>query len=290
MNNSHLLVEKLQGTGRWSGPPRVTPLPGGITNRNYLIDGDEGRFVARVYEELPHLGIDRRAEVLSQQAASHLGIAPEVVHHEDSLLISRYMPGRTLRPDDLRESSMVGSLAQTLRRLHQAWDRIIGHLPYFCPFQTIRTYARTAMNLKARVPAELSSLVDDASAVGRRIQPFRPVLCHNDLLPANILWDGEQMRLVDWEYAGMGHPLFDLASVSANAGLTQAEDHRFLQLYQGQADTLALREIQIFKAASSLREALWATIQAVRSSLDFDYHAYAATHLEAYRIQRSRLE
>src|SRR5205823_3331421 len=104
-----------------------------------------------------------------------------------------------------------------------------------------------------------------------RVRPFTPTLCHNDLLAANILDDGRRIWLVDWEYAGVGHPLFDLAGVSGNCGFTPAMDLALLRAYRGHLRRRDLRELGILKAMSLLREALWAVIQAVASDIDFDY-------------------
>ena len=62
------------------------------------------------------------------------------------------------------------------------------------------------------------------------------MLCHNDLLPANLIAGEDRLWLIDWEYAGMGHPLFDLASLSANAGFTAGEDAGLLAAYRGEVD------------------------------------------------------
>ena len=48
--------------------------------------------------------------------------------------------------------------------------------------------------------------------------------CHNDLLNANFIDDGARIRIIDWEYAGMGDPFFDLGNFSINHELTDAED------------------------------------------------------------------
>ena len=48
----------------------------------------------------------------------------------------------------------------------------------------------------------------------RRAAPERP--CHNDLLNANFIDDGRRVRIVDWEYAGMGDVFFDLANFAIN--------------------------------------------------------------------------
>ena len=57
--------------------------------------------------------------------------------------------------------------------------------------------------------------------------------CHNDLLTANLLHDGERLRIVDWEYAGMGDRYFDLANLSINNGFEEADDERLLAAYFG---------------------------------------------------------
>src|SRR5207244_398033 len=98
-----------------------------------------------------------------------------------------------------------------------------------------RTYARTARALGARLPGDIDDLLEDARRLSRRIAPFRPVLCHNDLLAANILDDGAQVWLVDWEYAGIGHPLFDLAGISANCALAENLEVALLDAYRGGA-------------------------------------------------------
>jgi thiamine kinase-like enzyme len=275
-------VQRLQSLGLWHGQVSIRPLAGGITNQNFLVQDETGRYVARICQELPLLGIDRRNEVACQEAAARLGLGPELVFREDGLLISRYLPGRTLTADDLRDPRMISQVGMLLRRLHEAWSTIGGHVLYFCPFQTIRTYAHAATTLQARLPADLADLLDDARELAGRVGPFRPVLCHNDLLPTNLIAGDDRLWLVDWEYAGMGHPLFDLASASANAGFTEEGDAFLLRAYRGEVRPREFEELRVFKAASALREALWALIQTVTSELAFDYHAYADRNFEAY--------
>ena len=102
-----------------------------------------------------------------------------------------------------------------------------------------------------------------------RVGPFRPALCHNDLLPANLIADDGRLWLVDWEYAGHGPP-----PVRPRQRLGQRRLHRGRG--RGPARGLSgrgrgsrtLEELRVFKAASALREALWAVIQSVASELD----------------------
>ena len=271
-------------------PIDIERITGGITNHNFVVRSGGQAYVARLCEERPLLGIDRRNEIVCQQAASAWGLAPEVVHHEPGLLVSRFVAGRTLEPADVRQPPLIARLAATLQRLHQSWEAMTGEVLYFCPFQTVRTYARSAVRLGAERPVEIDDMVEDARFLSRRIAPFRPVLCHNDLLPANMIDDGQRLWLVDWEYAGIGHPLFDLANLSANAALDDDQERDLLTAYRGELDTRDLAELRVFKAISLLREALWATIQTVASDIDFDYRRYAAEHFQAYRESQARLE
>jgi thiamine kinase-like enzyme len=287
MDPLHELKPRLETLCR--GPVSIEPIEGGITNLNFLVETGAGLLVARVCEELPLLGIDRRNEAACQRAAARLSLAPELIHQEPGLLVSRHVPGRPLTADDLSNNDFIIRTGDVLRRLHGSWDQVSGHILSFCPFQTIRTYAQVASDLGARLPEPIGDLVDDSRRLSHRIGPFRPVLCHNDLLPANLIWDDARLWLIDWEYAGMGNPLFDLASVSAGAGFTDEQDIVLLKSYRGAIAPRELDEIRVFKTASLLREALWAVIQTVSSTLSFDYHDYAARNLEAYRHARAQL-
>ena len=274
----------------WHGPVDLEPIAVGITNRNYLVRDGDDRYVARVCEPLPHLGIDRRNEVVCQAVAHGFGVAPAVIHHQDGILISAFLDARTLSDDDLNDADRLTRLASLLQTLHGNWDRLVGEMIYFSPFQTVQTYAVTARKLGAELPADTDALLDDARQLARRLGPFTPVLCHNDLLAANILDDGQRLWLVDWEYGGIGNPLFDLAGISGNCGLSDELETMLLEAYRGKVIDQDLADLRTLKTVSLLREALWAVIQTVASDIDFDYHRYVDDNLRAYRQARRQLD
>jgi thiamine kinase-like enzyme len=181
-------------------------------------------------------------------------------------------------------------VAALLRRLHDSCHILTGEFRYFCPFQTVRTYYQTAAQLGASLPRDIERLITDAALLSRRIAPFRPALCHNDLLAANLIDAKGRLWLVDWEYAGIGNPFFDLANLSANARFADDQDRELLAAYFGDSAPDRLTELRVFKAMSLLRESLWATIQTIASDIEFDYHSYAAENLNAYRQARALLE
>jgi thiamine kinase-like enzyme len=116
-----------------------------------------------------------------------------------------------------------------------------------------------------------------------------PAPCHNDLLPGNILAadaDPGHALLVDWEYAGMGHPYFDLANLAVNNEFDEAAQTRLLEAYfdqpPGEARRAALRLMML---VSDAREAAWGVVQGSISELDFDFADYARQHFT--RLERN---
>ncbi len=284
------LFERLRKLGLCRGDVSIEPISGGLSNHNYAVRTDGRSYFVRVSQDQPLLGIDRRNEVVCHDAASLRGLAPKIIHHERGLLITRFLEGQTLDALALSEPTLLSRLAALLAHLHQSWDVLTGEVLYFCPFQTVRTYARTAARLNAPLPHDIVALLEDVCGLARRIAPFRPVLCHNDLLAANLIDDGEKLWLVDWEYGGAGHPLFDLANASANAAFSDEQDRALLEAYRGCLDARDMAELRIFKAVSLLRESLWSTIQTVASNIDFDYPRYAVDNLEAFRAARAAVD
>ena len=114
-----------------------------------------------------------------------------------------------------------------------------------------------------------------ARQVARRIErargavPERP--CHNDLLNANFIDDGSRIRIVDWEYAGMGDVFFDLANFSINHDLDADGRRELLEAYAGEVSPAAERALELMRFMSDFREAMWGVVQGAVSELDFDF-------------------
>jgi thiamine kinase-like enzyme len=245
------------------------PLDGGITNRNFRVRTPEGDFVVRVFgEKTAALGIDRSAERLATEAAARAGVGPEVIAFTDDLLVASFIEGEPM--PELR----IDETAAALRAVHEGPP-----LPSsFSGVGVAEDYARSA----GEFPDEL--------AVGREIEAalrgpeHEPVPCHNDLLNANLIWDGTRVRIVDWEYAGMGDRYFDLGNLSINNGLTEAEDEQLLAAYFGEPCTPArFACLRLMRIVSDLREAMWGVLQRSISELDFDFEGYAAQHFARLR-------
>ena len=282
--------DRIRALTCWNGLISIEPLVGGITNRNYLVRDGETSYMVRLCEDMHHLGIDRRNERLCQEAAFRAGVAPEVVHYTDGILVSRFVEAQPRSREDMRDRTLLTRLGTALRRLHDARDELTGEMLYFCPFQTVRTYAATAMRMNARLPEGIDAHLEGARRLSRELTSYQPTLCHNDLLPANIIDNGQTLWLVDWEYAGIGNPLFDIANISSNSLLSEQLEAVLLEAYTGTVDEQLRREVRILKTISLLREALWSVIQTVASTIDFDYEQYAAANFAAFQQARDLLD
>ena len=252
----------------WPGhEARIEPLSGGITNRNYKVEVNGETYVLRIGgRDTELLGIDRYVEHEASIAAARLGIAPEVLRYERNYLVTRFVEGETGRIDSVEE------VARMLRLFHGS-PPIGGR---FNSFRVVEAYRATAIEHGIPVPDDYDRAHVLARAIERRRQgaPNRP--CHNDLLAANFIADASQLWIVDWEYAGMGDPYFDLANFAVNNELGEEVEERFLAAY-GAVDRDAFL---LMRFMSDFREAMWGVVQQALSELDVDFVAYAAEHFE----------
>ena len=267
-----------------TGELRFTPLSGGITNRNFLVEGaaDGGRYVLRLAGNDTHLlGISREVEHAATVAAAGVGVGPEVVAflRPEGYLVTRFIDGRPVPEEEMRGSpERIAEAADALRRIHNG-PAIPG---LFVPFRIVEAYRALAISRGVRIPREFEL----AQAISRRIElacltaPVELRPCHNDLLNANFMHDGSRLRIVDWEYAGMGDPSFDLGNFSINHGLDADGDAALLEAYAGTVRPAALARITLMRVLSDFREAMWGVLQQGISNLDVDFVAYAADHFD----------
>lgn len=275
-----------------TGDLAFTPLSGGITNRNFLVDGaaDGDRYVVRLAGNDTHLlGISREVEHAATVAAAGVGVGPEVVAfvRPEGYLVTRFIEGRAVPEKEMRASpERLGEAAAALRRIHDG-PAIPG---LFVPFRIVEAYRALALSRGVPIPPEYEL----AQAIARRIElacltsPVELRPCHNDLLNANFIHDGTRLRIVDWEYAGMGDPFFDLGNFSINHELDAEADAALLRAYAGEVRAPALARIALMRALSDFREAMWGVLQQGISTLDVDFREYAASHFDRLLAAASR--
>jgi thiamine kinase-like enzyme len=274
-------VERLEAQlGAAEGEPTV--LGGGITNHNF-----RARFGGReVVVRLPGndtelLGSDRSGERHANSLAASAGVAPEVLAalEDPVVLVTAFVEGPTMEPAELRQPRALAEVAKALRRVHDCGEIEAR----FDTFRLVEDYAAATRSRGGTVPAAY----EVAHAAAARIEAApalaggAPVLCHDDLLPSNFIDTPEGIRIVDWEYAGMGNRWFDFGNFAVNNELGPAEEEEFLTAYWSAPPIAAdLAALRLMRLMSDFREAMWGVVQTAISDLDFDFDGYATKHFD----------
>ncbi len=244
--------------------------PGGKTNRNFLVTADGERFVLRLSgENTEFLGIHRATERAATLAAASIGIAPEVIAFllPKGHMVTRFIEGVEWSSDDIKRPEIVPRVADALRRVHTL-PPIEG---VFQPYRDIENRGQIAEARGIPEPKGLPQFLQKAAAIeAERTAALggKLSLCHNDPWHNNYLDDGT-VRLLDWEFAGMGDPYFDLSSVAAV--YSDEQKAAFLTAYFGEATPEALQMLEQMIFVVVLWNATWALIQIGTEDMSHDY-------------------
>jgi thiamine kinase-like enzyme len=266
--------------GAAEGEPTV--LGGGLTNHNYRV-----RFGGRdVVVRLPGndtelLGSDRSGEREANSLAAAAGVAPEVILAFDDpvVLVTAFVEGPTMEAADLRAPAALAEVAASLRRVHDC-GAIAAR---FDVFSLVEDYAAATRARGGAVPAayQRARAATASISTAPALTGGGTVLCHDDLLPANFIDTPDGIRIVDWEYAGMGNRWFDLGNFAVNNELGPAEEEAFLSAYWSAPPIAAdLAALRLMRLMSDFREAMWGVVQTAISDLDFDFTGYASKHFD----------
>jgi thiamine kinase-like enzyme len=266
--------------GAAEGPPE--PLEGGITNRNYRVRMGAQEYVVRLHgKDTQLLGISRESEARASAAAAELGIAPDLAATFEGGMVTTYVPCEGL--SERQVADRAEEIASVLRRFHSCPVELPSA---FRVPELLERYGRTLAERGADPPAELETARRLAATITSALPPCEPRPCHNDLLPGNVIREASSGRvmIVDWEYAGMGDPWFDLGNLAVNNEFDEAVDERLLRAYQGGEPSPAQRaRLKLMRLMSDVREAAWGVMQARVSDLDFDFEGYGERHFQRLR-------
>lgn len=262
----------------------VSILAGGMTNRNYLVQGRTQKFVLRlVGQGTDYLGIDREMEYSYACTAAEVDLSGEVVAflpHQGAML-TRFVEGRTLSATDVQEFAYMQRVVTALKGLHGLKIK----LGKFSVFEAARRNYRYGVQNNVSFPNNMEKaleLLDDIEAALAADPNGIECPCHNDLLPENLIDDGIVVRIIDWEFASIGDLFFDLGNLAVNSDFDEEHEKELLKLYFGNANPRHLSRLQLMRHASDMREATWGFLQTGISKLPVDYLDYGQTHLERF--------
>uniref|UniRef100_A0A8B9RUT3 ethanolamine kinase n=3 Tax=Accipitrinae TaxID=8955 RepID=A0A8B9RUT3_9AVES len=297
----------------------------GITNKLVACYTDEGMadaVLVRVYGRKTELFVDRETELRNFQVLRAHGCAPDLYCAFQNGLCYQFLPGIALGPDHVRDPHIFRLVAQEMARVHAIHAN--GSLPKPILWQKLHKYltlVKTELSPKVSNPSlqqdvpslemlehELAWMKETLSQLGSPV-----VLCHNDLLCKNIIYDGtqEHVRFIDYEYTGYNYQAFDIGNHFNEFAGVKEVDYRlypsketqlqwlrsylqaYKQLTQGSEGGMGVAvseeelealyvQVNKFSLASHFLWACWGLIQDKYSTIDFNFLRYAKLRFKQY--------
>ena len=231
MNLEACLPRDLRGSAT-----TITKLAAGLSGAGvYRVEADAQVFVLKISDETQPLAEWRRG-VHIRQLAANAGLTPRVIHvdQERRAVLNAFVVDRSFpmfyRDPRTHEAALV-QLGQMLRRVHEL------PLPADADAKDARGFLASiwsGLEASFSVPPFVGDAVRRVLAEEPPASGRAPVLSHNDVNPTNIVYDGENLLLLDWETAGPNDPFYDLAAVSVFLRMDEKTCAKLLAAHDGE--------------------------------------------------------
>jgi thiamine kinase-like enzyme len=261
---------------------KTSELKGGITNKNYKVETGGKAYMLRITGEgTDLLGIKREIEHASNKAAGLLGVAPEVLYfiEPEGYLVTRFIIGKRIPPDEMVKPYNIRRVIRKLRMYHTRAPEVKGE---FNVFRRVEHLIKISKEHNSKFPFDFDWIMSKMHEVEEALKkdPYVPTPCHCDLLNLNFLDEetpGEigEVKILDWEYAGMGDIFFDLGNFSHHHRFSDELVNVLLQEYFGEVTPRVFARLKLMWPMSTIHEAMWGTTQTGISTLDEDFQGYA---------------
>ncbi len=252
---------------------KIESLIGGPVNETYRLFCDSGSLILRRDTPLAAvLGLDRHTEIDVLTVVADNGLGPVVIWADPDagLLLTEYQEGHSWGEADLQKKTNLERIGKLLQRLHKV---SIDTEPVNLSRYACRYAQQLATDEADRIAREAGKLADKWCA-----ENSRRVLCHNDPVAGNIIdtEENDRLTLIDWEYAGLGEPYFDLAVFIRHHVLSAADTSVFLDAYgvvdevrldgcMALYDRLSVLWLMVICAHTDASPATWAALEAAIS-------------------------
>ena len=276
------IIKIISNVKFWKNEINISPVTGGITNKNFLVNDGNQKFFVRIGNDIPEHLIYRSNEVEASKAASKINICPKLLYHNNSLQIFKFIEGKTFNSNYIKKN--LEDITKLIKKVHiKIPNELKGQSVIFWVFHVIKNYSNFLESNQSSYIKILPELLKKSSNLENVSSPFDIVFSHNDLLPANFIKDKDQIWLIDWEYAGFNTPLFDLGGLASNNDFSENEEKNLLEMYfERKLSSELLIKFKAIKCASLLREAMWSMVSEITSDIEFDYESYTSENLSKF--------
>lgn len=231
----------------------IQALDKGLTNHNYLLTMGEETFVLRIpREDASHI-VYRHHETLALEAIANSGIDVETLYYDEisGYKVTRYLANAKTF-EEYHNPDAIKRCALLMKHFHSLHKKIGVR---FDPIARYHSYKSKIQHpLYNLVPFE--NILNDNQKLSNE-----EILCHNDWVGGNILFDGGQTYLIDYEYAGDNDPLFDVMSfLSENAIHDENLRNIFYKYYFDEPNEAVFHQLTLWECFHNLLWCAWAML------------------------------
>lgn len=249
---------------------QAEPLPGGLTNQSFLLHLDGGDYVLRLEAgNSEALDIHRDVEYRIHQTAALAGLVPKILYRSrdnNRYWIREYLPGHLLSIDQLT-AACLEEMVLLLKKLHSL--PVDNDIPRLSIADKAERYWQVILAAETE-PGALATLKADLQNMLEQPPGSRVCLCHLDPTLGNWVRTERGLQLLDWEYASLGHPLWDLAAICQDARLSDEQQEAMLKAYGFSLRGHKKRQWQQAKAQMNYLAALWYCAQGIWNARELE--------------------
>jgi thiamine kinase-like enzyme len=229
----------------------------GYTNLNFHLKNAQHDWVLRIPKQKTNSYISRTAEAYNAKIAFNLGLAPKCLWRDSSgySLSNTIRQSRSSEESDLNNPERLEQLVAVLQQLHRSNQAFQGTVDIN---QLLSRYYQLMPKFKRQLL--VNSYHDATTKVKNVLQKVHTLVpSHNDLVLENILIDSHTRRvwIIDWEYATMASPYWDLATLCNEGKFTASQAENLLSLYQNDYQTLELKTLDDYRDILNALSVFW---------------------------------
>ena len=204
----------------------ICPLKKGLISEIYLCNFNNIKSVIRLDLEIPDwLKIQRDSEIRILDLNNNDKSEKNILYHDlqRGILIRRFIEGNKFNLNKINSDQQLELLGRAIKEIHKTnYEK-----------DAVNNFSNSINRYKEILKYKIQK--DPILEIGFEIyedlyrESHPMVFSHNDLTQENIIWNRKYV-FIDWEYAGINNPLFDIASIISSYSLN---DQQIVSLWRG---------------------------------------------------------
>lgn len=255
-------------------------LEGGFSNECYLFNDAYVLKIKKDYVQ-PFINYEEEYNILETLKDNKQVETCYYYDFENGIKISKFFHKARPYKDELLSYQII-SVAKFLKNLHKTKN--IEQLRAFDCLNRFKTYQiESDSSIDGRYVRKMLNRIEDI------LNKEKMVLCHNDLVKGNLLFNVDKLYVIDFEMAGLNSIYFDLASFISENNLNDAQKELFLKTYFGSSlNNLKLKKVNAFIAFENLMWYFWAKMMEKNEKSTTIYTDIANEKLSHIKLDMAR--